>query len=204
MATETTTKLTGTEAIEAFRAAHKEGEGVRVWSQHHVQKPMGGTEWGSEDWGGDLLKKHTTGEGQDLGGVWDEAEWDGKTLELSCNDGWCYSLRYEASPDAGRHRIAYLGAHAGFCWEDQAAESESLKTLLRDLSWDDAELAEFGLACCEDYDNGDDGGYWLVADEARFAAVAEKCRILDEDWDDLDAADVRAYLKDGTLPESEE
>lgn len=209
MASTTKTNLTGTEAIEAFVAAGQAGTGIRVWA-YSPNGGMGGptaeNSWGSEDWVREIL------DGTAMGLDPEETEYEydptERMLDVRCirerGVHQYYELRYAETPDRGRERVAYLGAHGGFDWEDQSAESESLETLLRSLRWDADALAEFGLACCEDYDNGDDGGYWLVADAATFAETARKCQELDERWDGLDAADVLAYLRDGTEPEAED
>jgi hypothetical protein len=207
MATETTTRLTSTEAIEAFTAARKNGEGVRVWCYSPnggMGGPAGNNSWATDEWADEILAGTALGlDDEDTEYAYDPAE---RTLDVRTirprGIHQYYTLSYQATPDAGRRRVAYLGAHAGFCWEE-GPESAALKTLLEDLSWDDEALAEIGVASCEDYNCGDDGGYWLVTDEPRFAAVAEKCQALDRDWEDLDAEDVRAYLRDGTLPEGD-
>lgn len=169
-----TTKLAGTAAIEAFTSAARDGQSIKVWSLHRVGEPAGKTQWGSEEWV-DLLLEEATEESGYRAGTWEAASWDGKSLEIEAVDGWRYSLWYEDSPDEGRRRIAYLGAHCGFEWEDCPEKSWHLNTLLRYLSWDDEALAKIGLASIEDDTHGDDGGFWVVADETKFAAVSRGC-----------------------------
>lgn len=76
--------------------------------------------------------------------------------------------------------VAYYGANCGFEWED-GPESGALEMLLNTLKWDNERLAEFGLTSCEDFLYGDDdGGFWLVADEATFAVTVAQCQAQDE------------------------
>lgn len=207
MATETI-KLTGTEAIEAFVAARKDGEGVWVWAYSPngaYGGPAGENSWGPDEYVTSILE----GVAGDLDPDTTEFKFNpaDRSLEVSCvrerGVHQYYTLSYRPTPDAGRARVAYGGAHAGFVWEDESVESEALKTLLEYLQWDNADLAEFGLASCEDYDCGDDGGYWLVADAERFAEVTAKCSGLSDRFDDLEADDVLAFLRDGTEPDAE-
>lgn len=208
----TATRLAGREAIEAFVAAGRAGEGVRVYSYSPnggFGGPAGSNGWGSEDWVREILQAEV----RHLDPETAEYEYDPATRTLEVRDTpgrgvhQYYTLSYAETPDLGRRRVAYYGAHAGLNWEDgewEAVGSEALEALLRDLMWDDEALAEFGLASCEDYECGDDGGFWLVADKGVFAEVARKCRDLSERYDDLDADDVRAYVLHGTEPEADD
>jgi hypothetical protein len=206
----TTEKLTGREAIEAFESARAARGAVRVWSYHHVGCAGGQTDWGGEEWVDRLLEPRVHQEAENgspfdgfAEGNWTAAEWDGESLDLTAYDDYRYSLTLVDGPDGGRPRVAYLGAHAGFEWEGEDYRSDTLKTLLREwlgLSAEDADLAEFGLATCEDFLYGDDGGFWLVADEAKFAATLAGCKALDDRWSDLTGEEVAEYLRTGTEP----
>lgn len=194
----TTKNLTGTEAIEAFNTAYQDGQGVRVWSHHHVQKAMGSTDWSSAEYTQELLKEAMDDGGSYVKPGWVSAEWDGESLNLTHSDYWNYQLSYADAPDAGRRHVAYYGTHSEFDWEDESVASESLKLLLRYLGFDDGDLGKFGLASCDDFLYGDDGGFWLVADADKFGETAARCKAIDEEYnlDGLDGEDIE-WILDG-------
>ncbi len=105
-----------------------------------------------------------------------------------------YELTWEACPDGGRRRVAYLGVQIGFEWED-CESSEALETLLEDIRFDKDGLGELGLTCCEDFEYGDDGGFWLVEDEKIFQDVFSRLREIDEEYEELDIEEIRDLLR---------
>lgn len=174
--------LTVSETINAWVESQPDATGVKVWSYSPNGGdggPAGETDWGSEDWVCNILQ-------QDWDSAETEADTHGLRLKLQSTPERSvhqyYELYYCPNPEKGRDRVAYLGAHAGFCWEGRFSESggpAALEQLLDYLQWDDAALAPLGLATCEDWDNGDDAGYWLVGDGAKFAVTLAVCRAID-------------------------
>ena len=159
------TKDTVQDTISRWLESAPENSGVKVWCYSPnggEGGPMGEECWASEDWVNDLLADDD----------WDTAALrdgeHGPILELSATPERSVHqyvhIWYEPSPEQGRERVAYLGAHAGYCAETDHG-SEALEAMLRWVRWEDGLLEPVGLSSCEDWDNGDDGGYWLVQDE---------------------------------------
>ena len=78
---------------------------------------------------------------------------------------------WEDDPSAGRRAVARFDERSGFSW--LVPERERNLALGGRLAggplWDESELSLLGLSAVDDASEGEDGGVWLVADEAKFA-----------------------------------
>lgn len=123
------------------------------------------------------------------------------TMTVVENNGAETTILPAADPERGLPRLAYLGAHAGFIMEPgiKYQNLDSLKNWLCDVGFNGTfateALAAVGLTCCEDWDCGDDGGYWLIQDEEKFAAFYRICQVRDVLADSDDEVDVTAEVE---------
>lgn len=105
-------------------------------------------------------------------------DWDSLTarpdyLELSRSWGQTRAARFwwVEDPSCGRRAVARYDGRSGFSWLAPDGErSPALRAaLLAGPLWDGGGLAALGLDAVDDASEGEDGGVWLVADEAKFA-----------------------------------
>ena len=103
---------------------------------------------------------------------WDSYDLRPEYLELSRSWGQTRAVRFwwVEDPSLGRREVASLRPGSGFAWlAPEGERPAALEKLLRaGPLWDDAVLARYGLAAVDDASDGEDGGVWVVDDEAKF------------------------------------